>query len=55
MGLLLRFVVAVAINAAALWVSDALWDGVMINGGTLQAENVAVGAKSRAQSAPKAA
>jgi hypothetical protein len=30
-------------------------NGVMINGGTLQAENVAVGAKSRAQSAPKAA
>ena len=32
MGLLVRFVIAVAINAAALWVADALWDGVTING-----------------------
>jgi putative membrane protein len=27
-----RLVVAWAINAAALWVADALWDGVTING-----------------------
>ena len=32
MPLVLRFVVMVAINAAALWVADALWDGVTING-----------------------
>ena len=32
MPLLLRFVVMVAINAAALWVADALWDGVRIDG-----------------------
>jgi putative membrane protein len=27
-----RFVVTLAINAAALWVADALWDGVRIHG-----------------------
>ena len=27
-----RFVVALAINAAALWVANALWDGVRIHG-----------------------
>ena len=27
-----RFLVAWAINLAALWVADALWDGVQING-----------------------
>jgi putative membrane protein len=27
-----RLVVAWAVNAAALWVADALWDGVTING-----------------------
>jgi putative membrane protein len=32
MSLLPRLVVAWAINAAALWVADALWDGVRING-----------------------
>ena len=32
MPLVLRFVVMVAVNAAALWVADALWDGVSING-----------------------
>jgi putative membrane protein len=32
MGLLIRFAIALAINAAALWVADALWDGVTING-----------------------
>jgi putative membrane protein len=30
--LLLRLVVAIAINALALWVADALWDSVSING-----------------------
>jgi putative membrane protein len=30
--LLLRIVVAIAINALALWVADALWDSVTING-----------------------
>jgi putative membrane protein len=34
MPLLLRLVVAWAINAAALWLADALWDGVTINGWT---------------------
>ena len=29
---LLRLVVAWAINAAALWIADALWDGVRIDG-----------------------
>jgi putative membrane protein len=29
---LIRLAVAWAINAAALWVADALWDGVTING-----------------------
>jgi len=29
---LMRLAVAWAINAAALWVADALWDGVRING-----------------------
>src|SRR5512133_3858011 len=32
MPLVLRFVVMVAVNAAALWVADALWDGVSIHG-----------------------
>jgi putative membrane protein len=32
MPLVVRFVVMVAVNAAALWVADALWDGVTING-----------------------
>jgi putative membrane protein len=32
MGLLVRLAIALAINAAALWVADALWDGVTING-----------------------
>ena len=27
-----RFIIAWAINAAALWVADALWDSVTING-----------------------
>jgi putative membrane protein len=31
-GLLVRFVVAVAINAAALWVANALWDSVTLDG-----------------------
>jgi putative membrane protein len=30
--IVVRLVVAWAINAAALWVADALWDGVTING-----------------------
>jgi putative membrane protein len=30
--LLLRLVVAIVINALALWVADALWDSVTING-----------------------
>lgn len=29
---MLRLLVALAINAAALWVADALWDGVRIDG-----------------------
>jgi putative membrane protein len=32
MSLLPRLVVAWAINAAALWVADVLWDGVRIHG-----------------------
>jgi putative membrane protein len=32
MPFLLRLAVAWAINAAALWVADALWEGVRING-----------------------
>src|ERR671938_1090819 len=32
MSLLPRLVVAWAVNAGALWVADALWDGVRING-----------------------
>jgi putative membrane protein len=32
MPFLMRLAVAWAINAAALWVADALWDGVTING-----------------------
>ena len=28
----MRLIVAVAINALALWVADALWDGVTIDG-----------------------
>src|SRR5262245_19720695 len=32
MVLLLRFVVMVAVNAAALWVAQALWDSVSISG-----------------------
>ena len=32
MSFLMRLAVAWAINAAALWAADALWDGVRING-----------------------
>ena len=32
MPFVLRLVLAWAVNAAALWVADALWDGVTING-----------------------
>jgi putative membrane protein len=32
MRLILWLVIATAINAAALWVADALWDSVTING-----------------------
>jgi putative membrane protein len=32
MPLVPRFVVTLAINAAALWVANALWDGVRIHG-----------------------
>jgi putative membrane protein len=32
MQFLLRLAIAWAINAAALWVADALWDGVRIHG-----------------------
>src|SRR5919205_1799580 len=32
MPLVIRLALAWAINAAALWVADALWDGVTING-----------------------
>src|SRR5919206_5103371 len=32
MPLVMRLALAWAINAAALWVADALWDGVTING-----------------------
>jgi putative membrane protein len=32
MGLLARLIVAWGINAAALWVADALWSSVTING-----------------------
>ena len=32
MSFLARLAIALAINAAALWVADALWDGVRING-----------------------
>jgi putative membrane protein len=32
MQILLRLAIAWAINAAALWVADALWDGVRIHG-----------------------
>ncbi|MFL6013684.1 MAG: phage holin family protein [Gaiellaceae bacterium] len=32
MGFVVRLLIAWAINAAALWVADALWDGVTING-----------------------
>ena len=32
MGLVVRLAVAWAINLAALWVADALWSGVTING-----------------------
>ena len=32
MLLLLRIAIAIAINALALWVADALWDSVTING-----------------------
>jgi len=32
MGLLIRLAIAWAINLAALWVADAIWDGVRING-----------------------
>jgi putative membrane protein len=34
MSWLVRLAVAWAINAAALWVADALWDGVRIHGWT---------------------
>jgi putative membrane protein len=34
MSFLMRLAVAWAINAAALWVADALWDGVRIDGFT---------------------
>jgi putative membrane protein len=30
--IVLRLVVAIAINALALWIADALWDSVTING-----------------------
>jgi putative membrane protein len=30
--LLLRLVIAIVINALALWIADALWDSVSING-----------------------
>jgi putative membrane protein len=32
MGFLVRLAIAWAINLAALWVADALWDGVTIDG-----------------------
>ena len=32
MPIVLRLVVAIAINALALWIADALWDSVTING-----------------------
>src|SRR3954466_9292291 len=32
MGFLVRLAIALGINAAALWIADALWDGVTING-----------------------
>ncbi len=32
MFLLVRLAVAIAINALALWIADALWDSVSING-----------------------
>ena len=32
MPLALRLILAIAINALALWVADALWDSVSING-----------------------
>jgi putative membrane protein len=32
MGLLIRLAIAWVINLAALWVADAIWDGVTING-----------------------
>src|SRR3954453_4428174 len=32
MGFLVRLAIAWVINAAALWVADALWNGVTING-----------------------
>src|SRR5919202_6858140 len=32
MPFVIRLVLAWAINAAALWIADALWDGVTING-----------------------
>jgi putative membrane protein len=32
MPLVIRFVILVAVNAAALWVADALFDGVTISG-----------------------
>ena len=34
MSFLVRLLVALALNAAALWVADALWDGVQIDGAT---------------------
>src|ERR1051325_10727251 len=38
----LRLAVAWAINAAALWVADALWDGVRIHGWTAYLVGAAV-------------
>ena len=32
MGIVIRLLIAWAINAAALWVANALWDGVSIHG-----------------------
>ena len=34
MGFAIRLIIALAINAAALWVADALFDGVRIDGAT---------------------
>src|SRR5215210_1442454 len=42
MGFLVRLAIAWAINAAALWVADALWDGVRIEGATAYIVGAAV-------------